>query len=119
MPSAETAQAGEYTPLARPLFIYVNNAKYNDNAAVKEYVDFYIENLTEIAEVGQFIPLSEELYAETQAQPRGHRVQLSGRLPHSMSSISAGAGPSPTGLHQSPDLATAVAARSSPSSRAS
>ena len=34
-PSAETAQAGEYTPLSRPLFIYVNNAKYNDNAAVE------------------------------------------------------------------------------------
>ena len=64
-PSAETAQAGEYTPLARPLFIYVNTAKYNDNAAVMEYVDFYIENLTEIAEVGKFIPLSEELYGET------------------------------------------------------
>lgn len=65
-PSAETAQAGEYTPLSRPLFIYVNNAKYNDNAAVKEYVDFYIENLSEIAEIGQYIPLSEDLYAETQ-----------------------------------------------------
>ena len=44
-PSAETAQAGEYTPLSRPLFIYVNNAKYTDNAAVAAYVDFYIENL--------------------------------------------------------------------------
>lgn len=65
-PSAETAQAGEYTPLARPLFIYVNNAKYNDNEAVKVYVDFYIENLADIAEVGKFIPLSEELYTETQ-----------------------------------------------------
>ncbi|HWM72589.1 MAG TPA: PstS family phosphate ABC transporter substrate-binding protein [Nocardioides sp.] len=65
-PSAETAQAGEYTPLARPLFIYVNNAKYNDNEAVKEYVDFYVENLAEIAEVGKFIPLSDELYGETQ-----------------------------------------------------
>ena len=46
-PSAETAQAGEYTPLSRPLFIYVNNATYNDNEAVKEYVDFYIENLAD------------------------------------------------------------------------
>lgn len=71
MPSAETAQAGEYTPLARPLFIYVNNAKYNDNAAVKEYVDFYIENLADIAEIGQFIPLSEELYSETQSNLEG------------------------------------------------
>ncbi len=46
-PSAETAQAGEYTPLARPLFIYVNNAKYTDNEAVAAYVDFYIENLAD------------------------------------------------------------------------
>lgn len=66
-PSAETAQAGEYTPLARPLFIYVNSAKYAENAAAAEYVDFYIANLEAIAEIGQFIPLSEELYSETQA----------------------------------------------------
>ncbi len=70
-PSAETAQAGEYTPLARPLFIYVSNASYTDNEAVKEYTDFYIENLAEIAEVGQFIPLSEELYGETQSTLEG------------------------------------------------
>jgi phosphate transport system substrate-binding protein len=70
-PSAETAQAGEYTPLARPLFIYVNNAKYTDNEAVKEYVDFYIENLADVAEIGKFIPLSDELYAETQSRLEG------------------------------------------------
>ncbi len=70
-PSAETAQAGEYTPLARPLFIYVSNASYNDNEAVKAYVDFYIENLAQIAEVGKFIPLSDELYSETQAALEG------------------------------------------------
>ena len=70
-PSAETAQSGEYTPLARPLFVYVSNASYTENEAVKEYVDFYIENLTEIAEAAQFIPLSEELYAETQSALEG------------------------------------------------
>ncbi|MDZ5619980.1 substrate-binding domain-containing protein [Nocardioides bizhenqiangii] len=66
-PSAETAQDGTYTPLARPLFIYVNKANYTDNEAVQEYVDFYINNLADIAEAGQFVPLSEELYAETQS----------------------------------------------------
>ncbi|WP_122818769.1 PstS family phosphate ABC transporter substrate-binding protein [Nocardioides pantholopis] len=66
-PSAETAQAGEYTPLARPLFIYVNNASYQDDAAVREYTDFYIENLDTIAEAAKFIPLSEELDAKTTA----------------------------------------------------
>ena len=70
-PSAETAQAGEYTPLSRPLFIYVKNAAYNDNEAVKEYVDFYIENLADIAEIGKFIPLSDELYSETQSNLEG------------------------------------------------
>ena len=70
-PSVETAQAGEYTPLARPLFIYVNNKNYNDNEAVKEYTDFYIDNLQTIAEAAKFIPLSEELYGKTESALQG------------------------------------------------
>lgn len=66
-PSAETAQAGEYTPLARPLFIYVKNTSYADNAAVKAYVDFYIDNLLSIAETAQFIPLNDEDYGTTKS----------------------------------------------------
>jgi phosphate transport system substrate-binding protein len=61
-PSADTAQAGEYTPLSRPLFIYVKNSAYNDNAAVKEYVDFYVENLADI---------SDDLYSKTQSALEG------------------------------------------------
>jgi len=71
VPSAETAQAGEYTPLARPLFIYINNAKYTENAAVKEYADFYIENLAGIADAAKFIPLSDELYEKTKTALAG------------------------------------------------
>ena len=71
LPSAETAQAGEYTPLSRPLFIYVSNAAYNDNKAVAAYADFYIENLEQIAEAAKFIPLNDEQYAETQAALKG------------------------------------------------
>lgn len=64
-PSVETAQAGDYAPLARPLFIYVANKKYTDNEAVAAYTDFYIENLETIAEAAKYIPLSEELYTAT------------------------------------------------------
>jgi len=71
VPSAETAQAGEYTPLSRPLFIYVANKNYTENEAVKAYTDFYIENLEEIAEAALFIPLSEELYGETKSALEG------------------------------------------------
>jgi len=70
-PSAETAQAGEYTPLARPLFIYVKNSAYKDNEAVKEYVDFYIENLMDISEVGKLITLNDDQYSETQSNLEG------------------------------------------------
>jgi len=65
-PSAETASDGSYTPLSRPLFIYVSNASFTDNEAVAAYVDYYIENLAEIAEIAQYIPLNDEQYSETQ-----------------------------------------------------
>ena len=71
LPSAETAGDGTYTPLARPLFIYVSNQSYADNAAVKAYVDFYIANLAEVAEVSKYIPLNDEQYADTQATLAG------------------------------------------------
>lgn len=64
-PSAETAQAGDYTPLARPLFIYLNNEKYTSNEATAAYADFYIENLEEIASAAKFIPLNDEDYQQT------------------------------------------------------
>jgi len=67
-PSVETAQDGSYTPLARPLFIYVANKAYADKPQVKAYVDYYIENLEEIVTEAQYIPLNEEQYGETQGQ---------------------------------------------------
>jgi phosphate transport system substrate-binding protein len=70
-PSAETAQSGEYTPLSRPLFIYINTAKYNESAAVKEFTDFYIDNLPTIAEAALFIPLNDDQYAETKSTLEG------------------------------------------------
>ena len=65
-PSVETAQSGEYTPLSRPLFVYVNNASYTDTAAVKEFTDFYMDNLETIVEAAKFIPLNDEQLSETQ-----------------------------------------------------
>ena len=64
-PSAETAADGSYTPLSRPLFIYVANAAYADNEAVKAYVDFYVENMETIASQAGFIALNDEQAAAT------------------------------------------------------
>lgn len=62
-PSAETAADGSYTPLARPLFIYVNNASFADKPQVAEFVKFYAENDGDIAEAAQYIPLNDEASA--------------------------------------------------------
>jgi phosphate transport system substrate-binding protein len=66
-PSAETAQDGSYTPLARPLFVYVNNASAADKPQVKAFVDFYAENDADIAEAAQFIPLNDEQRSELES----------------------------------------------------
>jgi phosphate transport system substrate-binding protein len=63
-PSVETAQDGSYVPLSRPLFVYVNDASYADKPQVREFVDFYVENVVAAAEAAQFIPLDDEQVGE-------------------------------------------------------
>jgi phosphate transport system substrate-binding protein len=65
-PSPETASNGEYTPLSRPLFIYVANKSYADEPQVAAFVDFYIENLPAVTEAALYIPLNDEQSQETQ-----------------------------------------------------
>jgi phosphate transport system substrate-binding protein len=58
-PSAETISEGTY-PLSRPLFIYVNTAKAEENAALAPFVDFYLENLAEFVEAGGYVAMPDE-----------------------------------------------------------
>ena len=58
-PSKETVLDGTYTPLGRELFIYVNNAKYAENEALRTFVDFYLENEAAVAEAALYIGLTE------------------------------------------------------------
>ena len=59
-PSVETVQDGTYTPLSRPLFIYVSNASYAEKDAVKAFVDYYVDNAVSIAESALFVPLTDD-----------------------------------------------------------
>jgi phosphate transport system substrate-binding protein len=58
-PSAETISDQSY-PLSRPLFIYVNTANVEDNAALGPFVDFYLENLAEFVEGGGYVTMPED-----------------------------------------------------------
>ena len=67
-PSTETVRDGSYTPLSRPLFIYVSNSSYADKAQVKAFVDYYVENDADISEQALFVPLSDEQKATAQQE---------------------------------------------------
>jgi len=65
-PSADTIQSGDY-PLSRSLYIYVDNAKAKSNPAVKGYVDFYLDGLTDYVEEADYVALPDDQVSETQS----------------------------------------------------
>ena len=59
-PSVAAAQDGTYTPLSRPLFVYVKQSSFDENADVQSFVKFMFDNNESIATAAQFVPLSQE-----------------------------------------------------------
>ena len=61
MPSIDAVMAGEYEPLARPIFIYVS-AKSMDRPEVKEFVEFYLKHGGKLAKEVKYVPLGDADY---------------------------------------------------------
>jgi phosphate transport system substrate-binding protein len=61
-PSFEAVINGTYTPLSRPIFIYVN-AKSLDRPEVREFVDFYMKNADTLVREVKYVPLPANAYA--------------------------------------------------------
>jgi phosphate transport system substrate-binding protein len=55
-PSLDAVMAGEYEPLARPIFIYVN-AKSAERPEVKEFVEYYLKEGAKLAKEVKYVPL--------------------------------------------------------------
>ena len=60
-PSMEAVLKGSYTPLARPIFIYVN-AKSLAKPEVKEFVEYYLKNGAALAREVKYVPLPDSAY---------------------------------------------------------
>jgi phosphate transport system substrate-binding protein len=58
-PSVESAQNDTYTPLSRPLYMYVKLSSLQDNESLAEFVSYTLENAETIATEAQFVPLSQ------------------------------------------------------------
>ena len=60
-PTFDTIKSGEYAPLSRPLFIYVNKASL-EREEVKTFVQFYLENAKDLAAEVGYVALPDEEY---------------------------------------------------------
>jgi phosphate transport system substrate-binding protein len=65
----ENVQDGSYAPLGRPLFVYASDTALA-KPEVLAFMEFYIENAEEIAELATFVPLTAEQREEQLANVR-------------------------------------------------
>ncbi|QBP40901.1 PstS family phosphate ABC transporter substrate-binding protein [Paenisporosarcina antarctica] len=63
-PTNETIESGDYTPLSRPLFVYVKNSSVKENESVYDFMKYSLENAGEMAEAVGYVSLPEEKYKE-------------------------------------------------------
>ena len=67
LPTEETVAGGTYTPLSRPLMIYVNNAKARQ-PHVAAFIRFYLENAAELVPQVGYVGLDADRYAQELAK---------------------------------------------------
>lgn len=72
-PSDKTIMDGSYNPFSRPVLIYIN-VKSLDKPEVKRFVDFYINNVSEMAKEVKFVPLPERAYQNNRKIVSDRRV---------------------------------------------
>ncbi|MGQ0841520.1 PstS family phosphate ABC transporter substrate-binding protein [Actinokineospora sp.] len=65
-PSLKTAQDGSYSPLARPLFIYVSDAGLK-KAQVVGFAEFYLAKNDDIVKAAKFVPMTDEQKAKAKS----------------------------------------------------
>ncbi len=58
-PSAETVRDGSYSPLSRPLFLYVRKSAMSQEA-VRQFVRFYMDNTAKLSREVGYVPISDE-----------------------------------------------------------
>jgi phosphate transport system substrate-binding protein len=57
-PSPENVRDGSYAPLGRPLFVYFSGSALS-RPEVLAFANFYVENAVRIAELADFVPMTE------------------------------------------------------------
>jgi phosphate transport system substrate-binding protein len=74
-PSAETVQSGEYKPLSRPLFIYVNRNALDDKLQVDAFLEFILDNQRRLAKGALFVSLTPEQLNKSRTILEGSTIE--------------------------------------------
>ena len=69
-PSTETIQSGDYAPLSRPLFMYPSGEAFK-KPEVAGFMQFVVDNYSEIAEAALIVPMDETQASEAQSAVEG------------------------------------------------
>ena len=62
-PSMEAVEKGSYSPLARPIFIYVN-ARSLARPEIREFTEYYMKNAAKLSQEVKYVPLPAKAYAQ-------------------------------------------------------
>jgi phosphate transport system substrate-binding protein len=86
-PSVANVQAGRYKPLARPLFIYINDQALVARSDLQKFTTFFVRNGLRLVEEAGDIPLPASTYqlVESKLYKRVHGSAFSGDLPVGLS----------------------------------
>lgn len=63
LPTPANVENGTYTPLSRPLFMYVKKSSLDGNAQVRSFMEYVLDNAPEIVPEVGYVPLSADRYA--------------------------------------------------------
>lgn len=63
-PTNDSIESGEYSPLSRPLFVYVKNSAIAENEAAYDFMKFSLEHAGELAEVAGYVSLPADKYVQ-------------------------------------------------------
>lgn len=83
IPSVEAVQKDAYRPLARPLFLYVNDEQLQRSPALRSFIEYTLSKGRRIAEQAGSIPLIDSTYrlTESKVYKRVLGSAYDGRLP--------------------------------------
>lgn len=72
-PSPETVENGTYSPMSRPIFIYVN-AKSLEKPEVAEFVEFYLANAAALTKEVKYVALPAKAYQTASAHVKARKL---------------------------------------------